>query len=232
MLSRVRICSIALTISAVACGVSIKSGVNTSTETSSCTPAVASSSIAPAKTASACSELVTQNECVADKRCMAITGARVLKHNDCVGPEEFVTCEVSRTCRPEFMHAFDLSQRMWRFLSTCIPEGWLKNEYVDEFAVRECGQPSPCPKLSKTECIQNVLCMPMNGSRIDFSRGCMEYREFVACRDRGWCGTIISCVADPSGHLWQFGSTCFPPDWLRHVGSACRPYEKFCEPGS
>ena len=225
----VKIYSVILAIFSVGCGISMKPGAKASAQTSTCTPQVVSPTTPTNKSTDACSVHATQSECVADRGCMAITGARVLKPEECVGPETYVACETRRACPPEIMHAYDTLHRLWRFRTICLPEGW-EDGYERVSTIRECGQSSPCPKLSETECVKNILCMPLKAWRIDVYRRCIRSTsEFVTCMDQATCGhNAENCMADPSGQLWRIGSTCFPHDWLHINQSACYS-DRLCE---
>ena len=180
-----------------------------------------------------CSIYTTQSDCEADHRCVAVAGAVVVNPGDCVMHEEFLSCEAARPCGPELMHARDPSGRVWRFRSTCIPRGW-EYEDVQVPAIRECGNPSPCPALAETECIRDIRCVPVNAWRIDVSRRCLgRNSDFFACMDLAQCSSTALCVADASGQLLQTASNCFPSSWRLHDWFVCYPYMHFlCETGS
>ena len=207
----ISICSFFIVMSPVGCGTSINHGLVSSSVASG--GSLSSEPSTPVGRATGdCWAHTTESDCVADYGCMAITGARVLKQNDCVGPETFLACEPQRGCSREIVHASDPSGRLWRFRRTCWPVGW-KDGYFDS-AIRECGKPSPCHGLSETECIDNDLCKPLTATIIDPSSGCLAAAGgFVACREQGPCGLSITCAADPAGRIRGFGTTCIPRGW-------------------
>ena len=77
------------------------------------------------------------------------------------------------------------------------------------------GQPAnECSALGPTECAENSLCLSVYGGRVNGPEQCVEDEQFAACVvDSEGCDTAIFYARKPSGELWQFPSSCTPPEW-------------------
>lgn len=67
-----------------------------------------------------------------------------------------------------------------------------------------------CATLTETDCRADGFCWPMEASRLDAERSCIE-RRYAGCERRHLdCGSALTTAVGLDGACWMFGSTCQP----------------------
>ena len=169
-----------------------------------------------------CSTL-SEDECVSDDRCGPILGRPIDANNNCFDYAQlrFAACVPKNPagCDAAVGYARDPEGLLWEFGSLCIPPHWT---YLADFSDPPpwCAASDVCSTLSEDEC-ESDSCMSIFGRPLDANNNCFHYSQlrFVACvPNPGGCDEGIDYARDPDGVLWEFGSTCIPPNWTELFG--------------